>query len=259
MTRRVICSRFLTMVLACVIGLASNGFAQGTALGSSSSQMVTVTFTASGTLASINVLTLGAPNLDFQLASGGTCATGTAYAAAGSCTVNVTFAPKYPGLRMGAVVLRDASNKLLATAFVTGTGNGPLLAYNPGWQTTAGSSLNTPVAAAVDGLGNLYVVDDVTGSPVVVKVAAGGTQSTVGGCPNSTLACTLTDPVAVAVDGAGNVYIADHKITSEVVTVTADGTTQGVVGGGNCVVSDPRLTCHLDSPTGVALDGAGNV
>ena len=65
----------------------------------------------------------------------------------------------------------------------------------------------------------------------------------------------------MAVDGAGNVYIADHRITSEVVEVSADGTTQSIVGGGNCVLSppDPRLTCHLDSPTGVAVDGAGNV
>jgi hypothetical protein len=248
--------------MACVVGLGSNGFAQGTSLGSSSPLTATLTFKAGGTLNSINVLAQGAPNLDFQYAAGGTCTTGTAYSSGQSCTVNVNFKPRYPGLRLGAVLMRDASANVLATTYISGIGNGPLLAFNPGWQTTIGTGLNTPVAAAVDGAGNLYIVDNASGAPVVVKVTAGtSTQTIIGNCPNTTFACTLTDPAAVAVDGAGNVYIADHRITSEVVQVSADGATQSIVGGGNCVLSppDPRLTCHLDSPTGVAVDGAGNV
>jgi hypothetical protein len=263
MFRRLTGFWFVTLALACMVSLGAKGFAQGTSLGSSSSQTVTLRFTAAGTLGSINVLTQGAPNLDFRYLASGNCSTGTFYSSGQICTVGVTFTPQYPGLRLGAVVLRDNSSNVtvMASTFVSGTGNGPLLAFNPGWQTTMGSGLNTPVASAVDGAGNVYVVDNASGAPVVVKVAAGtGTQTIIGNCPNTTFACTLQDPFAVAVDGAGNVYIADHGSYSEVIEVSADGSTQSVVGGGSCVpVVDPRPSCHLDSPTGVAVDGAGNV
>jgi large repetitive protein len=54
----------------------------------------------------------------------GTCFTnGPAYAYQPfeTCTVDVTFTPKAPGLRQGAVQLLDKSGNVLATAFVQGT------------------------------------------------------------------------------------------------------------------------------------------
>ena len=53
------------------------------------------TATASGTLGTPKVLTGGAPNLDFTLASGSTCTGDVAEGA--TCTVNVTFAPLATG------------------------------------------------------------------------------------------------------------------------------------------------------------------
>ena len=93
MFRRLTGSWFVTLGLACVVSLGAKGFAQGTSLGSSSSQTVTLRFKAAGTLGSINVLTQGAPNLDFQYALSGTCSPGTGYSSGQTCTVGVNFAP----------------------------------------------------------------------------------------------------------------------------------------------------------------------
>ena len=76
---------------------------------------VTLTFSSAGTVATQRALADGAENQDFTIASGGSCATGQSYPAGGSCTVSVTFAPIYPGLRRGAVVLQDASGDALAS------------------------------------------------------------------------------------------------------------------------------------------------
>src|ERR1700722_7320529 len=66
----------------------------------------------------------GSPNLDFADAGGDSCAINQSYAANATCTVNVSFVPRFAGTRYGAVVLSDASG-VLATLFVEGTGLGP--------------------------------------------------------------------------------------------------------------------------------------
>jgi sugar lactone lactonase YvrE len=71
----------------------------------------------------------------------------------------------------------------------------------------------------------------------------------------------LNDPEAVAVDGAGNLYIADRtnyrvrKVdTSGNITTVAGTGTAGYNGDGI-----PASTAQLSQPTGLALDGVGNV
>jgi hypothetical protein len=44
----------------------------------------------------------------------------------------VTFTPKAPGLRIGAVVLRDNSKNVLGTTYLSGTGLGGLGVLVPG-------------------------------------------------------------------------------------------------------------------------------
>ena len=77
------------------------------------SQTLTLTYnvTAGGQLGTPAVLTQGKPNLDFKLATGSTC-TGLVLTAT-TCTVNVTFAPLAPGLRMGVVEVTDSSGSVL--------------------------------------------------------------------------------------------------------------------------------------------------
>jgi sugar lactone lactonase YvrE len=193
------------------------------------------------------VLTQGAPNLDFTLSSN-TCA-GT-ITAPGSCTVNVSFAPLAPGLRMGAVQLTDSSANLLVTTFVHGLSQGPAIAFGPGAQTTlnvsvGGSGLYYPYGVAVDEAGDVFIADQ--GNNRVVEVpAGGGAQTTVGS--------GLSLPAGVAVDGAGEVFIADtnHSRVVEVpagCTTTTCQTTVNVSVGG----------IGLSGPTGIAVDGAGDV
>jgi sugar lactone lactonase YvrE len=193
---------------------------------------------ATTTFGTTNVVTQGAPNLDFKLSSGGTC-TGTV-AAGTACTVNVSLAPLSPGARMGAVRLTDNSGKLLVNTMVHGIGQGPAIAFGPGIQTAVGSGLNGPSGVAVDEAGDVFIAD--TNNNRVVKVlAGGGAQTTVGS--------GLSFPSAAAVDGAGDVFIADFN-NNRVVDVPAGGGTQLTVNTGSYTLSRPY---------GVAVDGAGDV
>jgi len=81
-----------------------------------------------GAVATVKVLTLGAPGLDFAGISGeSTCPTASFSASGGgSCTESVTFTPAYPGPRAGAVVLFDGSGDVLGMAYLSGAGTGGL-------------------------------------------------------------------------------------------------------------------------------------
>jgi len=201
------------------------------------SQTLTLNYNvaATTTFGTINVVTQGAPNLDFTLSSGSTC-TGTV-SAGSSCTVNVTFAPLAPGVRMGAVQLTDNLGNLLVTNMVHGVAQGPAIAFGPGVQTTVDSGLYYPSAAAVDAAGDVFIADS-NNRRVVEVPAGGGAQTTVGS--------GLSYPYGVAVDGAGDVFIADIG-NNQVVEVPAGGGAQTTVGSG------------LNNPYGVAVDGAGDV
>jgi len=187
------------------------------------------------TFGTIQAVTQGTTGLDFKLGSVNTC-TGT-ISAGSTCTVNVTFAPLAPGLRMGAVQLFDIHGNLFANTPISGIGEGPAIAFGPGTQTTVPTSgLHYNVGTALDGAGNLYIADYVAGK--VVKVTPGGVQTTVP-------ATGLSAPIGVAVDGAGDVFIVDLNLPYAV-EVTPSGV-QTAVGSG------------LSYPIGIALDGAGDV
>src|ERR1017187_9679911 len=97
---------------------------------------VLVTASANGSLSAIRVLTQGIPNQDFTLAAGGSCAVGTAYFTGQSCTVTVSFQPKYPGLRQGAVVLLASDGNVLGSELLEATGVGATAVFVPGMIST---------------------------------------------------------------------------------------------------------------------------
>jgi hypothetical protein len=202
--------------------------------------------TTGGTLGTPKVLTQGAPYLDFMLA-GSTC---TGQVTTGSaCIVRVTLAPKFPGLRAGAVQIIDGSGKVLATTFLRGVGLGPQLAINGASPDTLVSNPNPNIfwsGIAVDGAGNVFFPNGERGEegvqPAVFELpAAGGAVRTVGS--------GFSSPQGVAVDGAGNVYVTDigYNMVVEVPLGCADTSCQIMLDGG------------FDFPYGVAVDGAGNV
>ncbi len=73
--------------------------------------------------------------------------------------------------------------------------------------------------------------------------------------------CEFNHPYAIAADGAGNVYIADRtnncirKIAATGIITTIAGTGTGAYSGDG----SPATSAELSSPSGVAVDGAGNV
>jgi sugar lactone lactonase YvrE len=206
---------------------------------SNCSQTKTLTFNINNnvTVGSISVLTGGAAGADFTLASGSTCTStlsASSTATISTCTVNVTFTPKYPGLRAGSVQILDGSGNVLGSTYVQGTGVGAEVTFSPGAPTTVVTGLQTPQAVAVDAAGNVYVADKSVGA---VKAGGGALKPAGTGIGNA---------AGVAVDGAGNVFIID-KANGLVSEVTAVSGTQSTV------------VSSLSSPSGVAVDGSGNL
>jgi hypothetical protein len=166
----------------------------------SAAQALTFSFASSTTVGSVPVVTQGAMGLDFTSAGTGTCTAGATYSAGASCTVHATFDPKAPGPRYGAAELLDSSGNVLATAYLKGTGMGPLANFLPGVVSPIVSGLNGPTGSAVDASGNLYIT---AGVQVLKETFSGGTYT------QSIIYSGQSSLLGVAVDGSGNVYFVD--------------------------------------------------
>lgn len=130
------------------------------------------------------------------------------------------------------------------------------------------AGMNRPYGVALDKAGNLYVAD--TYNDVVRRVAAsGGTMSTfagkgqqgIGGDGGGATGALMDTPTALVFDAAGNLYIADtnnHRIRK----VGTDGNISTFAGNGIAAGSGdggPATSASLNSPEGLAIDGAGNI
>jgi uncharacterized protein (TIGR03437 family) len=127
--------------------------------------------------------------------------------------------------------------------------------------------LNSPRELSVSLGGDILVAD--TGNDRVRKVGADGIMSTVAGSGSGgfsgdggpAASAQLSSPSGVAVDASGNLYIADtanHRIRK----VTVGGTITTVAGNGTAGYTGdggPASGAELSSPTGLAVDSAGNV
>ncbi len=147
------------------------------------------------------------------------------------------------------------------------------------------SSMNQPDGIAVDGSGNLYIVDSENGR--VVKETLSGSVYT-----ESTIASGFTQVSGIAVDASGNVYFADSR-TGRLLKETLSGNTYtqsvvltsatiGFMGlavdlSNNIYIADAAnnqvlketlsggtytesiIGSGMASPQGVAVDGSGNV
>jgi len=216
----------------------------------SATQTATLSMANGFTLGSIAVVTQGASNLDFNLASGGTCVVGTAYTAGQNCTVNYTFRPTAPGERLGAINLYDTTTPvpvLQAVAFLNGIGTGPQISFGPGAAsaidpTVNGMGLSKTQGAVVDAAGDLFIGDPANAR--VVKVPAGG------GAPVAINGLAPYLVYGVAVDGAGNLFIS--TFSNAVVEIPA--------GVGTPVAFTPTVNGgSLDGAFGMALDDAGDL
>jgi sugar lactone lactonase YvrE len=131
------------------------------------------------------------------------------------------------------------------------------------------AQLSEPFGVAVDGSGNIYIVD--TGNNRIRKItAATGFISTIAGSDTATFsgdgglatAARIDIPLGLALDGSGNIYLSEpfenriRKITAAtgfISTIAGNGT-YGFSGDGAAATA-----AELHEPDDVAVDGSGNV
>jgi sugar lactone lactonase YvrE len=211
-----------------------------------------LTFQTSGTLASTAVLTQGAAGLDFADAGSGTCPVNTAYTAGQTCTVNVSFTPRFAGTRIGSVVLTDNLGNTMATGYVLGMGIGPQIVFQPAAQSQLGSGINPPASVAVDGNGDLFVTGlGGSGSAMLYEMVA--VNGEVPASPTiKTIGSGFGSLIFVAIDPGGNLYISDSSknAVKEVLAVN------GAVPASPAILT---LSSGFNEPAGIATDANGNV
>jgi len=128
-------------------------------------------------------------------------------------------------------------------------------------------------AAAVDGLGNVYISESDTcrirelqaASGNLVTIAGSGSCAYAGDGGPANLA-TLAGPHAVALDAAGNLYIADGNFIREIAATTNGSMRAGsiytIAGNGSSGLNGdngPATSATLGQPMGVFVDVNGNV
>jgi uncharacterized protein (TIGR03437 family) len=159
-------------------------------------------------------------------------------------------------------IRKVATNGIITTV----AGGGPQGDSGDGGPATS-AQLSNPAGVAVDAAGNLYIA--VSGSHRIRKVAANGAITTVAGNGSygysgdggRATGAQLGAPWGVAVDAAGNLYIADSN-NGVIRKVAANGIITTVAGNGSNGYSGdggPAASAQLYSPSGVAVDAAGNL
>ena len=267
-------SFIFSCLVACVsVSLSGQANLGPVNAGSNTTTAVTVTFITPGTLNNIYVSTAGAPNRDFTNAGGGTCATGTPYAAKATCTVEVKFAPTTVGARYGAILLTNYDGSIATTEYLQGTGDGPRTSFLPATPFYPLTEFYNPTALAVDSDGGVYAAEG-----LFTPIHDGSTNP---GYLTSNVGFYASEfyPAQIAVDGAGNVYTREgpyvrqsnggYGLTNSLQTADA------IDGAGNlyrsCTAGVCKETLQSDgtyvestvaaglAASRVAVDGSGNV
>ncbi len=129
--------------------------------------------------------------------------------------------------------------------------------------TGSAAGFNYPIGIAADASGNLYVGDQfnekvrrITPAGVVTTLAGNGN---VGSTDGAGASATFYYPTGVAVDATGNIFVTDlggntiREVTPAGAVTTVAGT--GGTGSGN----GPAASATFSEPTGIAVDGSGNM
>ena len=221
----------------------------------------------------------------------GTCLGVTTLAAGNSCTIQVDFLPKLPGLVGTTLTVSDNAANSPQTVTILGTGVLGQLQFYPAWLSpfagviglgngchdtgnggpAISATLCTPSDVAADPYGNTYILD--TGKNVVRKVDASGNITDFAGyastfdatnpaaCGDETdssgngcpaLDATLSDPVAIAVDAQGSLYISDYGNYC----IRKVNAVTGIIT--KFYSSGPGVEAFL-TPGGLAFDPSGNL
>jgi pimeloyl-ACP methyl ester carboxylesterase len=175
----------------------------------------------------------------------------------GTCTVT-----------MNSAVGVSAGFALPAGIIKTVAGDG-IVGYSGDGGAATSAELKWPYGVAVDNAGNIYIVDlgnnrirKVTVSTGTISTVAGDGTAGYSGDGGAATSAEINTPYGVVVDSAGNIYIADYgnqrirkvTVSTGIISTVAGNGIVGYSGDGGAATS-----AELDSPTGVALDRAGNI
>ena len=146
-------------------------------------------------------------------------------------------------------------------SFFAGTG----YAGSPIPGPATASHVDAPTGIAVDAAGNTFIADEYNN--VIDKVAPDGTLSVFAGNDDPDAAGysptpgpatkSALDPRGIAVDTKGNLYVADGE-HGRVEKIDPAGNLTFFAGGGD-YETGTATNCDIGTPTGVAVDPAGDV
>ncbi|NAZ84345.1 hypothetical protein GTR02_21315, partial [Kineococcus sp. R8] len=180
-------------------------------------------------------------------------------------TVPGTYAAQ-PFAPAGVAVPGGFAHDDLGTLVVSDPGAGRVVRLDAAGRvlsTTTG--FTSPAGVAVEADGSVLVAD--TQAHQVKRISRTGTVTVVAGSgvegaplAGRATASPLDHPVGVAVDGLGNVYVADRD-NNQVEKVDRTGALTVFAGTGRALApaTGVAVSSTLSRPTGVAVDGVGNV
>ena len=152
----------------------------------------------------------------------------------------------------GTLYIADSGNNIVravSNGNITTIAGTRILGYQGDGGPAIYANLWSPQAVALDTAGNVYIGD--TGNGNIREISRG----TI-----STAAAAVGGAFGLALDAAGNLYFADetgntiNELSNGVVTTIAGDGTLGF-GGDN----GPAASAQLAGPSGIALDGEGNI
>ncbi|MFI4972169.1 MAG: beta strand repeat-containing protein, partial [Hyphomicrobiales bacterium] len=178
----------------------------GTTVGSTSAaKTVTLTDTGTGALSISSIV----PSGDY----GQTNTCGSFVAAAGNCTISVTFTPTATGTRTGTIAVTDNATGSPQTVTLTGTGTpaaGPVVSLSTASLSFGNQPLNTPSAAQIVTLTNPGIatlsITSIVASAQYAQTNTCGASVAVGA--NCTISVTFT-PTATG-SQPGTITITDN-------------------------------------------------
>jgi hypothetical protein len=169
----------------------------------------------------------------------------------------------------GDIYVADTNNNTIrkitpsgAVTTLAGAADAPVSSID---GTGSAARFNAPQGAAVDTSGNVYIAD--TGNNTIRKISPVGVVTTFAGSPllqgsvdGAGSAARFNSPIGIAVDTLNNVYIADSG-NHEIRKITPAGVVSTLAGNAQSTGSTDGMgnVARFDSPSGVAVDTAGNV